>query len=141
MLVFTAVAAIANGVKLPSNWSTITLMGISSTAVWIFFVLALYRLDVSVLSPLYNLRTPIAVVLSVVFLGEALSRPQYQLVVLITIAGLFVAYNEKLKLKAFFQKGVGIALLGIFFSSLVGIFTKPAIAQNGYWEARFGQWW
>lgn len=135
VLVFTAVAAVINGVGLPTNWGPILAMGVCGFAIWIFYVLALYKLDISVLSPLYNLRTPISVVLGVLFLGEVLTGNQMGLVVLITLAGIFVAYDEKLKFKAFFGKHVGIAVLGIVASSLLGIFTKGAIAANGYWEA------
>lgn len=137
VLVFTAVPAFASGITYPKQWLPILGMGICGFFIWIFYVLALYKLDISVLSPLYNLRTPISVVLSVLFLGELLTGFQFGLVIVITVAGIFVAYDEKLKFKAFFKRSIGLAILGIVSSALLGVFTKPAINTNGYWEATF----
>jgi len=135
VLGFTIVAAVANGVGLPVSWGSIAIVSIFSSIVWILFVIVLYKLDSSVISPLFNLRTPITVVLSSIFLGEVLTSKQYGLIVIITLSGLLVAYNERLRLRAFFQLAVAICIVTIFLSSLSALFMKPAITINGYWEA------
>src|SRR3989344_8947728 len=45
------------GIGIPNTWGSLIVVGIYNCLLGIFYVLALYRLDVSVLSPFGNLRT------------------------------------------------------------------------------------
>lgn len=58
-------------------------------------------------------------------------------VAIIIIGGAFVTYDERLKVRAFWQPAVFVAILGIFFSAATGILTNRAIADTGYWAATF----
>lgn len=135
VVIFTVITAIPNGVGVPHSWGNIIAAAICSVVLWVSYTLALYRLDVSVLSPLYNFRTVISVLLGAVFLGEVLFPWQYTLIFLVFVGGFIVTFDEKLKLRSFFQKGVALSLLGITASSLSAVFTKTAIMESGYWEA------
>lgn len=121
------------GIGIPNTWGSLIVVGIYNCLLGIFYVLALYRLDVSVLSPFGNLRTAITAILSVILLGEALSTGQYLLIGLIFISGAVLAYDEKTKLKSFLQPAIGIAFLYVLFSSLWNISIKQSIIEVGYW--------
>ena len=58
-ILFTLPFALAGGVGLPQDWGSMILLGLSSAASGTSFVLAFYALDLSILSPLYSLRTPL----------------------------------------------------------------------------------
>lgn len=122
------------GVGIPNTWGSLIIVGIYNCLLGVFYVLALYRLDVSVLSPFGNLRTAITAILSVFLLGEALSTGQYLLIGLIFISGAILTYDEKMKLKSFLQPAIGIAFLYVLFASLWSISIKQSIADVGYWS-------
>ena len=121
------------GVKTPEVWGSLIVVGVFNCLLGIFYVLALYKLDVSVLSPFGNLRTAITAILSVLLLGEALTANQYLLIVLIFISGAVLTYDEKMKLKSFLQPAIGLAFLYVLSASLWNISIKHSISDVGYW--------
>lgn len=121
------------GVKVPETWGSLIVVGIYNCLLGVFYVLALYKLDVSVLSPFGNLRTAITAILSLLLLGEVLSMGQYLLITLIFVSGAVLTYDEKLKLKSFLQPAIGIAFLFVLFASLWNISIKQSISEVGYW--------
>ncbi len=134
LVLFSVPTALHYGAGLPVDWWPLILIGFFNALSWTLFTLTLFQLDVSVISPLYNLRTPLGFLLSAVFLGEILDPSKIWLVPVITVAGFFVTYDEKSKLTSFFQKGVVMALLGMVAATLSNIVTKQAIGVNGYWN-------
>lgn len=120
-------------VGLPIAWGSLIITGVLNALLGIFYVLALYRLDISVLSPLSNIRTAITALLSVLLLGEVLLLPQYFLILLIFLSGVAVTYNEKLKLKSFLRPAVGLAFMFLIFGSLWSVSIKQSITDVGYW--------
>lgn len=59
---------------------------------------------------------------------------QYILIGIIFLAGIVVNIDEKLKLRAFFQRSIVLAMLMMISISFMSVFLKKAVAQNGYWE-------
>lgn len=133
MLLIVPVAVISN-VGIPSHWGILLLVALFNTLFNTFYILALTFLDVTVMVPLLNLRTAFVAVIGGLFLGEILSPFKYLLIAVILIAGLFVSIDEKYSLKSFLRRPILIAILCTLSYTLMGVFTKPAIAQNGYWE-------
>ncbi|MBI4226076.1 EamA family transporter [Candidatus Roizmanbacteria bacterium] len=123
-LVFTTSLSLYNHVSFPNAWDNLIIISLSGAFVWILFTLALYKLDASVISPLYNLRTAFSAILSAIILSEILSYRQYFLIFLIIIAGIFVTLDEKFNFRSFFKKSILILLTGILFSSISGVFTN-----------------
>lgn len=124
-------ALIAGG-GMPKDWTYIILMSASYAAFYICYTASLYRIDVSVMAPLFSLRTLFAVLLGVIFLHEDLSLLNIVLIVLIVLVSPFSAYNEKLRFKAFFDPAVLLAVHSMFVLALVGYFTNRSVAINGY---------
>lgn len=133
-LLFTIPPAIANQVGLPKVWDNIILASFFTALAFIFYSLALYRLDVSVLGPLFQIRTGLTVLLGALLVGEFLTGSQYLLVGVIFLAGMFASTDEKFSLRSFFQRSVALAVIGMVTLSLMAIYIKKAMAQNGYWE-------
>lgn len=134
IVIFTLPVSLRMGVGWPLSWDNLLLAGLFYALSGIFFILALFALDVSVLSPLFNFRTVVSLVLAFFFFGEVITGFQVFLVTLILVAGVLVTLDEKWSLKSFFSLGVGVALLAMLFLSLMAIYIKKAIAENGYWE-------
>ena len=134
VLVFTLPIAMVNQIGRITEWQNLLIAGILSGLVYVFYILALYRLEVSVLTPLFNFRTVFSVLFGAYLLNESITVEKFILIGLIIIGGLFVSADEKLKLRSFFQKSIGIALLLMVILSLMGVFVKKAMANNGYWE-------
>jgi drug/metabolite transporter (DMT)-like permease len=126
--------ALINNVGIPSHWTNLTFVALFNALFNTFYILGISMLDVSVMVPLLNLRTGFVAIIGALFLGEILSVSQYFLVVLIFLGGLFVSVEEKFTLRSFFKFPILIAILCTLSYTLMGVFTKGAIAENGYWE-------
>jgi drug/metabolite transporter (DMT)-like permease len=135
ILLFTVPIAIGNGVGVPTQWIDVVLASLCYALASTFYVLALYKVDVSIIGSLYNFRTVITVILGVLFLGEVLTIQQYLFICAIVVAGMFISVDERFSMRSFFTKGIGIAILGILFSALMAVFIKGAVAATGYWNA------
>lgn len=134
ILLLTIPVAVLNGASLPTFWTNIFLAAIFYALGGAFYIIALRLLDVSVISPLFNLRTVSAAILGTLFLGETYSGFQYFLMVAIVIAGIFVTLDEKFSFKSFFQKSTSVMIFEVFLLSLMSIFINKAVTETGFWE-------
>ncbi|MBI3952681.1 MAG: EamA family transporter [Candidatus Doudnabacteria bacterium] len=137
ILLGLAIISLIKGISLPEAFGNLFLAGFFYALGSIFYVLALYRLDISVLTPLYNFRTALAVILGAIVLGEVLSAQQYMLVGVVFVAGIFVSLDEKWSIKSFFNRSVAVALADMVFLALMALFTNKAINQLDFWSATF----
>lgn len=133
ILIFTAIIALANHVGMPISWGNIAMAALFYALSGIFFPLAMYALDVSVLSPMWNFRTVFSVILGGIMLGQILTHQQYVLIGIIFVGGLFVSLDEHFKLRSFFRLPILIAMTEMVIVALMGIYYNKAIAQNGFW--------
>jgi drug/metabolite transporter (DMT)-like permease len=124
--------AIFKGGGLPLDWSSLLLLSLCSAGFYIFYTVSLYKLDVTTISPLFSLRMVFAVILGLLFLGEKINTLGLILVLMIIVASPLAAYNEKLKVKAFFQKNILLAIFAMFSLALMGYFTNISVEKNGY---------
>lgn len=131
-LPLVVILALFLGGGLPKDWLSITLLAISGALFYALYTLSLYKIDVTTMGPLFSLRTVFAVILGIVILNEKINFLGLGLIVAIVLMSPFAAYNESLKLKAFFQKYVLIAVAAMAFLGLDGFFTNVSVAKNGY---------
>ena len=87
VLISCGVALVA-GVGWPSDWNSLIIAGFLSTVTAITYTYSVYLLDVSVLSSLYTLRTPVSVLLGALWFGESFGLWQLGLIVLMTVTGI-----------------------------------------------------
>ncbi len=131
----TATIALSMGVKIPIYWQNILWASLFYALSHILYFITLYWFDVSVMSPLFNIRTVMTVLLGTFFLGEILSVEQYILIAIIFIFGIFVNMDEKLNIKSFFSWKITLVLVEMLFLTLVAFFIKKAIGETDYWSA------
>lgn len=146
ILALTAPVALWYGVGLPSQWLDILGASLFGALGSVLYVLALYRLDISVLAPLFSIRTALAILAGALYLGEALSLQQALLVTVIVTAGLFVSFDERFSVRSFFNRGVAFAVLDMIALVIMAAFIKHGVAAVGYWNITFwsalaGQGW
>ena len=132
-VLFTLPLALNNGVNIPQTWGNLTLSAIFNALFSLFYVLAIYNLDVSVMGPLFNFRTAIGALLAVFILKEALTGLQIILITVIFIAGIFVSLDEKLSFKSFFHRSILYGILMSFFLALSSIFINKSVTEVGLW--------
>jgi len=132
-LITTIPIALANHAGIPLHWEFIIATGFFYAASTMCFILAIYKLDASTISPLFNFRIAFSVILAALLIQEILPGWKYLLISIIFIFGLFTTIDERMHVKSFFQKPVAIALLGMVFTSLGGITTNRALMQDSYW--------
>lgn len=137
VLIFTTPIAYVNHIQIPTSWPNLLVASLFSALAGIFYILSIFALDISVLSPLFNLRVVFSVVLGALFLGEVLSLQQYFLVLIILGASFFISLDEKFNWKSFFRKPVAIGITEMFFLALMSIFIKQTVADLGYWSSTF----
>jgi uncharacterized membrane protein len=133
-LLLTVIVALWYGVRWPTHWGPIFLVGLFSTLSGTFYILALNLLDISVLSPLYAFRSVFSVMLGVILFREFLAPWQYFLVGIIVLSGLFVSLDERLSIRSFFRPSIALAVLAVCASTLYGVSIKYAMQFEGYWE-------
>jgi uncharacterized membrane protein len=63
----TGIVAVYFGVGLPMAWLSVVWVGIGATVAGILYFLALYKLDITVIGPLYNARTVFSFLLASIF--------------------------------------------------------------------------
>jgi|SRR5579871_2843997 len=124
--------AIIKGGGMPHNWMPIFLLSLSSACFYLFYTVSLYKLDVTTVSPLFSLRTVFAVLLGLLLLHEHISSVAVALIIVIIAANTLTAYDENLKFKAFLQKPILLAVIGMAALALMGFFTNKSVKQNGY---------
>jgi drug/metabolite transporter (DMT)-like permease len=134
MTVLTLGAAAFCGFSSPSSWGNLLWASFFYALGCGLYVVPLYRLDVTVLSPLYNLKPAIAIGLSAIMLGERLTGMQLALVAVLTGAGMVVTVDERLRLKSFFTWPVGVLILDMAALSLMAVFIKKTTGEIGYWN-------
>lgn len=126
--------ALVAGVGLPTQWGNVLLASLFSALFGVLYIWAMYKLDVSTISPLFNFRTAFAAILGVLLLGEVLTPVQWGLIATIFTAGMFVSLDERLKIKSFFQWPIAVILVSMLILALMSIYMNKALAENGYWE-------
>lgn len=146
MLIFTIPVALFFGASIPTNWIYIFLSSIFFASACILNTLAISKLDISVLVPLFSLRTAMAVMAGALFLDEILTSTQYLLIFIIFIFGIFVSVDEKFSLKSFFTRNIFIALACMVSLVFYAIFLKMSVPVNGFWGTTLwvpiiGQFW
>ncbi|MBI4973997.1 hypothetical protein HZC27_05285 [Candidatus Roizmanbacteria bacterium] len=133
-LIFIAPVAITQHVGFPQEWSTIILLGLASAVSSIAFTMAFYAIDLSILSPLSNMRAPITALFGVLLFHESLSLIQWALIGLLFFAGLFIHVDENMSLKTFWTKATLLAFIWILSSVWFNSMIKVASVHNGFWE-------
>ena len=127
--------ALYHHAPMPVAWGSMLMAGFLAFLVGTLYVLALNKLDVSVIGPLYNFRSVFTALLGAAFLSEVLTGNQYVLIGIVFVAGILLNVDEHLKLKAFFRKESMLGMLAVFASAVFGFSVKISIAENGFWTA------
>jgi drug/metabolite transporter (DMT)-like permease len=128
---------IINRTPLPTNWWPILLVGVCYTFSGTLYILALSRLDISILSPMYSLRSVFAVLLGAILFAEHLTHIQVLLVLVVFIGGLLVSMDEKLSIRSFFRPTVALALSAVAASAVSAAAIKNALQTQEYWAVNF----
>ena len=134
ILLITLVLGLFNHVGFPHDWWFIIFCAINYAVTNLLYIIALKYIDITVLSPMFNLRMVFTVMLGVFLLNENITIYQWMLIGIITILGFIVQYDEKLKIKSFIKLGSLIALFEMITLSFYYFFIKKAMVNNGYWE-------
>lgn len=133
--IFVVPIALLNGAKIPAVWTYIIITGFLFALNNITYLVALSKLDVSVMSPLFSIKVVMSLLLGSIFLHEHMTLVSIGIASLVIFAGFFSTMDEKFSLKSFFTKNIAFGLLFMFISAIQNIFINRAIAQTDYWTA------
>lgn len=122
-------------VGIPHKWGNLLIASLLSAVSLALYVVCIYRIDVSVLSPMYNIRTGFSVLFGFLLLGETLTPYKIFLIGIIIVMGLLVSLDEKFSFRSLLTKNIFIVLIFMVFLALYGIFLKKTIGEIGYWNA------
>jgi len=123
-----------NGMGFPQDWPTMIVLSLANVISGTAYVLAVYAVDVSVISPLSSLRTPFLVLIGVLLFHEPLAFFQWILIAVIFLGGVLVNVEERFHLKTFFNRRMALVLLWVIMSAWFISYVKYASQLNGYWE-------
>lgn len=133
--ILMAIVSYSYGGRFAANWFYIILAAAFLAIGNALYLATLKVLDVSVMSPLFNIRVAITVLLGILFLRESFSLQSVYLIILIFIAGFFATMDEKFSLKSFFTQNISLGLLFMLVLSIQSLFVNRAIDQTSYWTA------
>jgi len=133
--IIMSVVSYLYGGRLATSWLYILLAAAFLAIGNALYLATLKVLDVSVMSPLFNIRVAITVVLGILVLGESFSVQSIYLIALIFIAGFFATMDEKFSIKSFFTNNILLGLLFMLVLSIQSLFVNRAIDQTNYWTA------
>lgn len=133
--IIMAFVSYSYGGRLATQWIYILLAAGFLAIGSALYLATLKVLDVSVMSPLFNVRVAITVLLGSLVLGENLTTRSLWLIALIFVAGFFATMDERFSIKAFFSKNIGLGLLFMLTLSIQSILINRAIDQTSYWTA------
>ena len=126
---------ISQPVSIPHTWTSLLIASFLSAVCCVLFMIVTYRIDVSILSPLYNVRMGLTVLFAALMLGEHLTPYQVILVGVIVIMGFLVSIDEHFSLKSFFRRDILIAMVFMVLLALYYVYLKKTILDIGYWNA------
>ncbi len=126
--------ALVGGVRLPQDWTSILWLGLANAISGLLFILAFFAVDLSVLSPLAMLRTPLLALSGVLIFGEPLTIVQWALIGFVFVAGILVNLDEKFSIKSVLNKNILLAFAWILSSVWFNSMIKYASITNGFWE-------
>ncbi len=136
--VFTVISilpfAIMGHVGLPQDWNSMLWLGVANTISGALFILAFFAVDLSVLSPLAMLRTPLLALSGALIFGEILTLVQWVLISIVFVAGILVNLDEKFSIKSVLNKNILLAFAWIVSSVWFNSMIKYASQTNGFWE-------
>lgn len=135
-LLLTTVISAYFGITLPQKFLPYVIAGLFLAIGNIFLTYSIYKLDVTVLSPLFALRTAFTAILGLLFLNESFSLFQYLLILIIFIAGIFIRVDESFSFKKF-SKDLWLGVACMFFLSLSSATIKIASVGGTYWNNIF----
>jgi drug/metabolite transporter (DMT)-like permease len=135
IMLFTIPSSLANHAGMPHDWLPIIIAAFFAVGWNILYILAMYSLDISTLSPLFNFRIVFAILFSSLLLHEQLTTTQFIFFIIITISGLFATLDEKMSIKTFFKPAIFVGLSAMLVLALNNIMIKMALVHNDIWTA------
>lgn len=99
--------------------------------------IAIYKLDVTTMGPLSNWGNVFTPLLAFFILGERILPQNIPWLLLIIIAGVLTAYNEKTKLMSFFNKYVYLYLVFVLCIAITRIAANRGANAVGFWNFTF----
>lgn len=127
--------ALAFGVaKVPNKLFPYMIAGLCLALGNILLTYSIYKLDVTVLSPLFSLRSAFTAILGAIFLNEHFSFFQYLLITAIFISGMLIQVDEHFSIKKFRFNHLKYGIACMFFLALSGITIKIASTNGTYWN-------
>lgn len=134
-VIMVIVAVFNGGYSQINNWLHIILAAFLLAGGNVLYLRALKALDITVISPLFNIRVAITVLLGYFFLNEVINLESFLLITIIFLAGFFASMDEHFSLKSFFNKNIAVGLGFMVVLSVQSIFVNLATNSNGYWPA------
>lgn len=126
--------AIIGHVGWPHDWGSMLWLSLANAVSGLLFILAFFAVDLSVLSPLAMLRTPLLALCGALIFREHLSSIQWGLIGIVFLAGIFVNLDEKMSIKSILNKNILLAFAWILSSVWYNSMIKFASKTNGFWE-------
>lgn len=122
-------------IEIPKVWSSLLIASVLSAICCVLFMITTFKLDVSVLSPLYNVKTGLVVLFAWFLLGEKITFYQSFLVCVIILMGFLVTIDEKFSIRSFFRKDILVAMGFMILLALYVVFLKKTMVDIGFWNA------
>lgn len=135
-LILTATIAYFFGIKVPISFFPYIVAGFFLAIGNILLTYSIFKLDVTVISPLFALRTAFTAIIGVIFLKESFNTFQYIMILIIFVSGLLIRVDENFSVKKSMHD-LWIGITCMFFLSVSSATIKIASVNGSYWNNVF----
>lgn len=125
------------GIERPTSFLPYVIAGLFLAVGNVLLTYSIYRIDVTVLSPFFALRTAFTAVLGLFLLNERFTIIEYLLMAVIFVCGVLVKIDEKFSWKKFRTDSLWLATLCMFFLALSSVAIKISSTGGTYWNNMF----
>ena len=133
-LLVLIISLILGEARIPVNFFSFALAGLFLAIGNMLLTYSIYKLDITVISPLFSLRTAFTAILGALFLGEIFSLFEYLLIGVIFLSGTLIKVDEKFSLKNFKLNDLKYGIACMLFLALSGATIKIASVEGTYWN-------
>ena len=134
-IIFMIPIFISHPISMPKMWANLLIATLLCAVSCTLYIISTYKLDVSVISPLYNVGTGLKVIFAALLLGEKMNSHQLMLVGIIIVMGFIITLDEKTSFKSFFRIDIIIALVFMVILALYVVYFKKTMIDIGFWNA------
>lgn len=125
-----------SGLNMTQFWPT-ALAGTVRTIMFVTYLWTFKKMDVTVITSMFNLRVILVALAEVVLLGTLFTWGDFGWMVVLIIGGIFLSMDENFNWRSFFTPVMGVFMIVLLLSTTQYMAIERAMAVTDFWTFNF----